>query len=228
MRAAALILAVLLTAVPVTDTGTGTATATEYDLPAVTIEQETSEPASCRQVTQTPATDNGTGTVTEYEYQPPYVEVVQTEQTEQTASTTVTYDERGYTAVVSPQEINMIAYLVDKEIGGGTRIEKQAVVWCVLNRVDKGRAGGFRDTVYGVLTQSGQFRSYYGTGSNESYNIVCDCLTLWQMEKQSGYPVDGRVLPREFCWYHGDGRHNHFRNAYSGGSYWDWSWTGGY
>lgn len=179
-------------------------------------------------LTVTPATDNGTGTVTEYSYEPPYVEVVQTEQTEQTASMTVTYDERGYTAVVSPQEINMIAYLVDKEIGGGTLIEKQAVVWCVLNRVDAGRAGGFKDTVYGVLTQSGQFRSYYGTGSTESYNIVVDCLTLWQMKKQSGYPIDGRVLPSEFCWYHGDGRHNHFRSAYSGGYEWDWSWTGGY
>lgn len=137
-------------------------------------------------------------------------------------------DERGYLQFVSQREIEMLACIVDWEIGSGTLIEKQAVVWCVLNRVDAGSAGGFRDTVYGVLTQSGQFRSYYGTGSNESYNIVVDCLTLWQMEKQSGYPIDGRVLPRDYCWYHGDGRHNYFRNAYSGGSYWDWSWTGGF
>lgn len=200
-------------------------------------------------LTVTPCADTGTGTVTEYEYQPPYVEVEQTEtttetelateleteseyvaseQAEETEPLPTNMDEQGYTAVVSPSEINMLAYLVDKEIGSGTLIEKQAVVWCVLNRVDKGSAGGFKNSVYGVLTQANQFRSYYGTGSNESYNIVVDCLTLWQMEKQSGYPIDGRVLPSEFCWYHGDGRHNHFRSAYKGGTEWDWSWTGGY
>lgn len=198
-----LIIAALLTVTPVTDTGTGTA----YAAPAAKVETE----APTAQETSYTTAATTTVPATESDGQLPQ-----------------NMDESGYLSVVGQNEINMLAYLVDMEIGSGTRIEKEAVVWCVLNRVDKGRSGGFRDTVYGVLTQSGQFRSYYGTGSSESYNIVVDVLTLWMMERQGGYPVSGRVLPRDYCWYHGDGRHNHFRDAYSGGSYWDWSWTGGY
>ena len=32
-----------------------------------------------------------------------------------------------------------------------------------------------------------------------------------------------RVLPPEYMWFHGDGRHNHFRDSYRGGNRWDWS-----
>lgn len=214
MRAAALILAVLMVAMPVADTGTGTAG--EYDASSVT--ESVQATASVDPAEETETEDGGHLIRHDFVVPPSHQGEGLREQ----------MDERGYLSVVGQNEINMLAYLVDMEIGSGTRIEKEAVVWCVLNRVDKGSAGGFRDTVHGVLTQSGQFRSYYGTGSSESYNIVVDVLTLWMMERQSGYPISGRVLPRDYCWYHGDGRHNHFRNAYSGGSYWDWSWTGGY
>ena len=33
----------------------------------------------------------------------------------------------------------------------------------------------------------------------------------------------GRVLPADYLWFSGDGKRNHFRNAYRGGDRWDWS-----
>ena len=33
----------------------------------------------------------------------------------------------------------------------------------------------------------------------------------------------GRVLPSDYLWYRGDGRRNYFRDAYKGGSVWDWT-----
>ena len=41
-------------------------------------------------------------------------------------------------------------------------------------------------------------------------------------EKEGNENV-GRVLPPHYNWFHGDGRHNHFRNAYKNGTRWDWS-----
>lgn len=144
-------------------------------------------------------------------------------------------DERGYLQFVSQREIEMLACLVDWEIGAGTRIEKEAVVWCVLNRLDKGSAAGFKNTVSGVLLQENQFYSSYVVGSIESQNLVVDVLTLWMIEHQSGYPIDGRCLPREYCWYCSDDNrwHNLFHDQYivgigQCGNTWDWSWTGGF
>ena len=33
----------------------------------------------------------------------------------------------------------------------------------------------------------------------------------------------GRVLPADYLWFSGDSKRNHFRNAYKGGTVWDWS-----
>ncbi len=212
MRAAALILAVLLTAVPVTDTGTGTAT--EYDLPAVTIEQEAAEPASYRQVTQTPAAN-----------------VSDDHEREADADQQVSFDEQGYLSFCTWREIEMLACLIDWEIGGGTRNEKAAIAWEVLNRIDS-TDYDFRNihTVSQALYQPGQYYSSYAVGSQESTEIVIEVLTLYMMEQQSGYPIEGRVLPREYRWHLGDGKHNNFEDRwpFGTGNVWDWRWTGGY
>ena len=36
-------------------------------------------------------------------------------------------------------------------------------------------------------------------------------------------PPLGRVLPREYLFFTGDGKHNHFRTEWDGGQVWDWS-----
>ena len=43
------------------------------------------------------------------------------------------------------------------------------------------------------------------------------------MRKKMGETNTGRVLPSDYLWFSGDGKHNYFRNAYKGGETWDWS-----
>ena len=43
--------------------------------------------------------------------------------------------------------------------------------------------------------------------------LVYDILDRWEAE-QSGESDVGRVLPADYFWFHGDGKHNYFRNVY--------------
>ena len=136
--------------------------------------------------------------------------------------------------LVTPELKQKIEYLVstyDNEIIMATKVmvaeaggvyplsHRAAVVWCILNRVD---ATG--SSISSIITAPHQFawipsKSY----SQEQYNLVKDIFTRWLLEKE-GFENVGRVLPKEYKWFHGDGYQNHFRNAYSGGyTIWDWS-----
>lgn len=101
-------------------------------------------------------------------------------------------------------------------------IEGQAaVVWCVLNRMDDER---FPDTIMDVITQQSQFFGY-----KESYpilpelvEVVEDVLMRYSVERSSGESA-GRVLPREYVYFSGDGTANYFTTAYASMDVWDWS-----
>ena len=41
--------------------------------------------------------------------------------------------------------------------------------------------------------------------------------------KKAGKTIVGRVLPKAYKWYAGDGKHNYFRNQYQGGTRWNYS-----
>ena len=96
---------------------------------------------------------------------------------------------------------------------------RAAVVWCILNRAD---ATG--NSISSVITAPHQFAWIPSQAYNqEQYDFVKDIFTRWLLEKE-GIENVGRVLPEEYKWFHGDGYHNHFRNAYSGSyAIWDWS-----
>lgn len=96
---------------------------------------------------------------------------------------------------------------------------RAAVVWCILNRAD---ATG--NSISSIITAPHQFAWVPSQAySQEQYDFVKDIFTRWLLEKE-GFENVGRVLPEEYKWFHGDGYHNHFRNAYSGSyAIWDWS-----
>ena len=49
------------------------------------------------------------------------------------------------------------------------------------------------------------------------------------MEKQgASFEEVGRVLPKEYMYFYGDGVANHFRTAWKGGTTWDWSYPNPY
>lgn len=119
-------------------------------------------------------------------------------------------------------EVEMLARLIWGEARGvPSDMEKAAVVWCVLNRVD---AEEWPDSVAEVIGQRGQFSGYSPDypATQKHKEIAADVLARWEREKEEGSDV-GRVLPPEFVFFTGDGERNTFRTEYKGGVYWDWS-----
>lgn len=120
-------------------------------------------------------------------------------------------------------DVDWLRRCVKAEIGGGTLTEQSQVVWCVLNRLD---AGGFGGTITDVITAPRQFVYSKGTGSASEFDwIVRDVLTRWVGEKKgdSTPETSGRTLPPEYKYFWGDGRHNHFTDAWKNGNKYDGS-----
>lgn len=120
------------------------------------------------------------------------------------------------------ETVEAVAKTVWGEARGCTTTEQAAVVWCVLNRVD---SPDFPDDPLSVVAQQGQF-SGYSTDypvDPELVALVEDVMARWTLEKSAVGSV-GRVLPREYVFFVGDGLHNHFRESYEQtGETWDWS-----
>jgi hypothetical protein len=121
--------------------------------------------------------------------------------------------------IPSQAEIDMIAKTVWGEARGLGDTEKAAVVWTILNRVD---SPAWPDTIKEVITQKWQFAGYR-TGYPVTQSIralVVDVAKRWIAE-QFGETDVGRVLPTEYMWFTGDGRHNTFKKL--GGEVWRWT-----
>ena len=119
-------------------------------------------------------------------------------------------------------EVEALARMLYGEARGvPSTMEKAACVWCVLNRVDDTR---FPDTVLDVLEAPYQFAGYNATYPvlPELAEIAADVLTRYHAERD-GDTEAGRVLPAEYAFFTGDGRNNHFRTEWRGGTSWDWS-----
>lgn len=116
------------------------------------------------------------------------------------------------------------AFALAKMVWGEARgvpsdMEKAACVWCVLNRCD-----AYGQSILEIVTAPYQFVGYRPENPvDEDLLALCeDVLTRYFAEKQGASDV-GRVLPSDYLWFTGDGRRNHFRNEYIGGTTYDWS-----
>jgi hypothetical protein len=120
---------------------------------------------------------------------------------------------------VTKAEIDMIAKTVWGEARGLNEFEQSMVVWCILNRVDDKQC-----SIAEIVTAPNQFHGYNKNHpvTDEIRTLVEDVIVRWKMEKVCNWNV-GRTLPKEYLWFHGDGKHNYFRDAYSG-SYNTWNW----
>jgi hypothetical protein len=120
---------------------------------------------------------------------------------------------------VTENELRMIAKTVWGEARGQSTIEKAAVIWCILNRVDKGHGSIAR-----VITAPNQFSGYSKNHpvTDELYALAKDVVARWKLEKICSGGV-GRVLPKDYLWFLGYDGDNHFRNKYKGDyNIWDW------
>lgn len=122
-------------------------------------------------------------------------------------------------------DVTMIAQVMYLEARGiKSKTEIACLGWTILNRYD----AGYANSIAGVITAPNQFAWYSGapTVSDYGYDLKAlarDVLERWNRE-QNGETNVGRVLPSDYMWYAGDGKHNYFRNAYSGGTRWNYAW----
>ena len=132
---------------------------------------------------------------------------------------TVLVEEAEPEPVLDEADVEMLAKLVWGEARGCTTTEQAAVIWTVLNRVDS-EDPVFPDTIEEVVTQPFQFIGYDSSYPVEPDKVALarDVLTRWLTDGA------GRVLPKEYVFFHGDGVQNHFRIEFKhNGLYWDWS-----
>lgn len=116
-----------------------------------------------------------------------------------------------------------LAKTIYGEARGCSTTEQAAVVWCVLNRVDD-ESGLWPDDIVAVVTQPSQFHGYDPDHPilPELLALAEDVLARWEIEDSCVGDV-GRVLPQEYTYFSGDGRHNYFRTEYTGGETWGWT-----
>lgn len=116
----------------------------------------------------------------------------------------------------SDDELILLAKTVFGEAGGCSRYEQSLVVWCILNRVDKGTWG---DTITDVILYPSQFHGYLSNNPvDEDILELCkDVVNRWE----NG--LEGRTLPKEYLYFYGDGKHNYFQKEYQGTDLYDWS-----
>ncbi len=121
-----------------------------------------------------------------------------------------------------------LAKLIWGEARGCSIMEQAAVVWCVLNRVDSDEAY-YPDEIIAVVHQKNQFSGYRADNPvlQEHVALAHDVLARWEIEAACVGDV-GRVLPKEYLFFDGDGEQNHFRTEYTGGEVWDWDCTNPY
>lgn len=130
----------------------------------------------------------------------------------------------GIQRCYTEKDVELIAKTVYGEaLVTNSKMEMAAVVWCILNRVDtNGYACG--ESIEHVVTFPKQFHGYRPENpvTEDIRLLVIDVLDRWQAEKLGDKQV-GRVLPKEYIYFIGDGRHNRFTKEWQGNDYWDWS-----
>lgn len=131
-----------------------------------------------------------------------------------------TVSEDTYITYFTEDDIKDIAKLLLRECGGvPSKTEQACVAWCVLNRVDE-----YDSSIHEVLRSPNQFAFYESTEiQDDLYDLAKDVLSRWNDER-NGISDVGRVLPKEYTYFHGDGVHNYFRNSFDGNyETWDYS-----
>ena len=119
------------------------------------------------------------------------------------------------------EEIDHITKTVWGEARGLSKTHQAGVVWTILNRCDDGRFG---KGVIDVVTAPSQFAGYRSSNpvDPEIRDLVVDVLDRYSQEK-TGIDNVGRVLPKEYLYFRGNGKVNLFSKKWNSNNVWDWS-----
>ncbi|MCL2368740.1 MAG: cell wall hydrolase [Oscillospiraceae bacterium] len=108
--------------------------------------------------------------------------------------------------------VAVISRMVWGEARGVSRNEQKLVVWTVINRLENGRYG---NSLIGVVRARGQFTGYASRHPvTEAIRcMVIEVLEAWDRgEAAKVYPPFARTP--YYLYFHGDGRHNWFRERH--------------
>lgn len=122
--------------------------------------------------------------------------------------------------MVKEEDIIELAKLTYGEAGGiPSLMEKAAVMWCACNRADVNEC-----SIAKMASNRGVFYGYHRSNpvTDELRSLAEDVLTRYYMEKL-GVENVGRVLPRHYLYFHGDGKHNYFREKFKSKVYYSWN-----
>ena len=107
-----------------------------------------------------------------------------------------------------PNDVVMVSQTVWGEARGCRRAEQEAVVWCILNRVDDSR---FPNTISGVITAVGQFSGYSPKFPSEDFKELAEDVLIRWHNGEHGIPTD-------LVFFRSDGQgHNTFYSECFGG-----------
>lgn len=123
---------------------------------------------------------------------------------------------------ISMDEATVMARCLYGECRGiESDMEKAAVAWTILNRVDDPR---FPDSIVSVIIQPNQFTGYKKTNpvDQELLDLSMDVILRWKMERDGEQEV-GRVLPAEYVFFVGRNGRNYFGYEWPVTEVWDWS-----
>lgn len=131
----------------------------------------------------------------------------------------------SFTRLYTEADLAKLGRLVMGEAGGiPSKVEQACVIWTVTNRLDN---GGFGKTLEKVMAPE----QFHGLRANKSPSdavaALCrDVLDRWSRER-SGQTGVGRVLPKDYLYFYGDGKHNWFYKIFyrgvNKGLAWDYS-----
>lgn len=108
---------------------------------------------------------------------------------------------------ITESDIADLANVMHSEANGLSTREVAMVAWCVLNRVDVGQG-----SIHSICN-SNQFTR---KGNRTKYAwLAKDVLERYYLEK-TGVQNVGRVLPNNYLYFTGDGKHNYFRSSFKG------------
>lgn len=118
--------------------------------------------------------------------------------------------EKIYVKYYTDQDAVDIAKVLYHECRGIPSVtQKACVVWTILNRVD-----AWNSSVYVVVRKPYQYAfSEYAPVWDELLHIAHDVLYRWNLEKNGETDV-GRVLPKNYLYFEGDGNANYFKDNY--------------
>lgn len=106
------------------------------------------------------------------------------------------------------------------EARGCSTTEQAACAWVALNRVSDPR---WPDTLREVLLQPEQFRGLREDNpATEELMALAEDVLSRRARELAGETAVGRVIPEDYFFWAGDGKHNHFRKEYRDTATWSW------